>query len=300
MTARLPDNRRHAEDRPRRRGRTMGRGIAGLCALAGFETAVFEARGAGAGEAARRDRSVLGEGRRAREGSPRKASKRRSGGSGSWKTWKTGKRRRSPSRRSPSSWSQERDVFRVLDRLRPRRGAGFEHLLALDRRARLGDGGARTASSASISSIRSPRCRWSRSSPARRPPPAPARPPREFAAAIGKQAIHVADSPGFATSRLGLALGLEAMRMVEEGVASAGRHRPGDGARLRPPDGSLEDDRPRRPGRAALDRRGPLVRFERGALPAAGDPRGWSPRDAPARNPAGLLPLGGGQAVEPK
>ena len=31
----------------------------------------------------------------------------------------------------------------------------------------------------------------------------------------------VKDSPGFATSRLGLALGLEAMRMVEQGVASA-------------------------------------------------------------------------------
>ncbi|HSS44268.1 MAG TPA: 3-hydroxyacyl-CoA dehydrogenase family protein [Thermoanaerobaculia bacterium] len=41
-----------------------------------------------------------------------------------------------------------------------------------------------------------------------------------FVAALGKEAIRVADSPGFATSRLGLALGLEAMRMVEEGVAS--------------------------------------------------------------------------------
>jgi 3-hydroxybutyryl-CoA dehydrogenase len=36
---------------------------------------------------------------------------------------------------------------------------------------------------------------------------------------LGKQAIRVCDSPGFATSRLGVALGLEAMRMVEEGVA---------------------------------------------------------------------------------
>jgi 3-hydroxybutyryl-CoA dehydrogenase len=31
----------------------------------------------------------------------------------------------------------------------------------------------------------------------------------------------VADSPGFASSRLGIALGLEAIRMVEAGVASA-------------------------------------------------------------------------------
>ncbi|TVP53759.1 MAG: 3-hydroxyacyl-CoA dehydrogenase family protein [Gemmatimonadales bacterium] len=37
---------------------------------------------------------------------------------------------------------------------------------------------------------------------------------------LGKEPIVVRDSPGFASSRLGVALGLEAMRMVEEGVAS--------------------------------------------------------------------------------
>ncbi|MFF4586013.1 3-hydroxyacyl-CoA dehydrogenase family protein [Streptomyces sp. NPDC001388] len=37
--------------------------------------------------------------------------------------------------------------------------------------------------------------------------------------ALGKQEVVVQDSPGFASSRLGLALGLEAIRMVEEGVA---------------------------------------------------------------------------------
>jgi len=36
---------------------------------------------------------------------------------------------------------------------------------------------------------------------------------------MGKEAVVVKDTPGFATSRLGLALGLEAMRMVEQGVA---------------------------------------------------------------------------------
>jgi 3-hydroxybutyryl-CoA dehydrogenase len=41
------------------------------------------------------------------------------------------------------------------------------------------------------------------------------------AESMGKTAIVVRDSPGFATSRLGLAIGLEAMRMLEEGVASA-------------------------------------------------------------------------------
>jgi 3-hydroxybutyryl-CoA dehydrogenase len=43
----------------------------------------------------------------------------------------------------------------------------------------------------------------------------------DWVAALGKTAIVVRDSPGFASSRLGLALALEAMRMVEDGVASA-------------------------------------------------------------------------------
>ena len=38
---------------------------------------------------------------------------------------------------------------------------------------------------------------------------------------LGKTAIVVNDVPGFATSRLGVSLGAEAMRMVESGVASA-------------------------------------------------------------------------------
>jgi 3-hydroxybutyryl-CoA dehydrogenase len=42
-----------------------------------------------------------------------------------------------------------------------------------------------------------------------------------FARALGKDPIVVKDSPGFASSRLGLVLGLEAMRMLEQGVANA-------------------------------------------------------------------------------
>ncbi|MDZ5621735.1 3-hydroxyacyl-CoA dehydrogenase family protein [Nocardioides bizhenqiangii] len=42
-----------------------------------------------------------------------------------------------------------------------------------------------------------------------------------WVAALGKTAITVRDSPGFASSRLGVALALEAMRMLDEGVASA-------------------------------------------------------------------------------
>ncbi len=43
----------------------------------------------------------------------------------------------------------------------------------------------------------------------------------ELGAGLGKQCIVVKDFPGFATSRLGLVIGLEAIRMLEQGVASA-------------------------------------------------------------------------------
>ena len=43
----------------------------------------------------------------------------------------------------------------------------------------------------------------------------------EFARRLGKEPIVVRDSPGFASSRLGVVLGLEAMRMLEQDVASA-------------------------------------------------------------------------------
>ncbi len=42
-----------------------------------------------------------------------------------------------------------------------------------------------------------------------------------FVRAAGKEPVVVRDAPGFATSRLGVLLGLEAMRMLEQGVASA-------------------------------------------------------------------------------
>lgn len=44
---------------------------------------------------------------------------------------------------------------------------------------------------------------------------------RAIGEALGREMITVRDSPGFATSRLGLVLGLEAIRMLESGVASA-------------------------------------------------------------------------------
>ena len=43
---------------------------------------------------------------------------------------------------------------------------------------------------------------------------------QSWVSALGKSAITVTDSPGFASSRLGVAIALEAMRMLEDGVAS--------------------------------------------------------------------------------
>ena len=43
---------------------------------------------------------------------------------------------------------------------------------------------------------------------------------RSWVRALGKTPITVKDSPGFASSRLGVAIALEAIRMVEEGVAT--------------------------------------------------------------------------------
>jgi 3-hydroxybutyryl-CoA dehydrogenase len=44
---------------------------------------------------------------------------------------------------------------------------------------------------------------------------------RTWVAALGKTPVVVRDTPGFASSRLGVAIALEAMRMLEEGVATA-------------------------------------------------------------------------------
>lgn len=44
---------------------------------------------------------------------------------------------------------------------------------------------------------------------------------RAWAEELGKTVIEVRDTPGFATSRLGVAVGMEAIRMLQEGVASA-------------------------------------------------------------------------------
>lgn len=44
---------------------------------------------------------------------------------------------------------------------------------------------------------------------------------RRFAERLGKQVVQARDAPGFLTSRLGVVLGLEAVRALEQGVATA-------------------------------------------------------------------------------
>ena len=200
-------------------GGTMGCGIAGVCALAGFETAVFEA------DAQARSRL-----REAIQGGWRKAVER--GKVSSQAAEEAGRRLRviedlEESRGAalaieaiPEILEAKKETFLVLDRLLP------EAVLASN------------TSSLSIGELAGATRRPQRVigihffNPVAVMPlveivrgPATSRETveaaAEFVAAIGKQAIHVTDSPGFATSRLGLALGLEAMRMVEEGVASA-------------------------------------------------------------------------------
>jgi len=43
----------------------------------------------------------------------------------------------------------------------------------------------------------------------------------ELGVRMSKEPIRVKDAPGFASSRLGIAIGMEAIRMLESGVASA-------------------------------------------------------------------------------
>jgi 3-hydroxybutyryl-CoA dehydrogenase len=201
-------------------GGTMGRGIAGICALAGFETALFEAQA----QAREKLRGTI-------EASWEKAVERGRASAESVEEAKRrlrvlenledGKQASLAIEAIPELLEAKKETFLVLDRLLP------DAVLASN------------TSSLSIAALASATGRPDRVIGIHFFNPVAAMPlveivsgkatsartreaAAQFVAAIGKQAIHVADSPGFATSRLGLALGLEAMRMVEEGVASAG------------------------------------------------------------------------------
>jgi len=202
-------------------GGTMGRGIAGLCALCGFDTAIFE-----------QDSEARGRLRESIEASWRRAAAR--GKLPAERVETAGGRLRILERQEeetgadlaieavPESLALKERVFESLDRLCPP-----EAVLASN------------TSSLSIAELARATRRPDRVvgihffNPVAAMPlvevvsgPETSRETEEkavtFARQLGKQTIRVADSPGFATSRLGLALGLEAMRMVEEGVASPG------------------------------------------------------------------------------
>ena len=80
---------------------------------------------------------------------------------------------------------------------------------------------------------------------------------RGWVEALGKTAVVVNDAPGFASSRLGVAIALEAMRMVEEGVASAEDIDNAMVLGYKHPTGPAADHRHRGPGRPARHRRIP-------------------------------------------
>jgi 3-hydroxybutyryl-CoA dehydrogenase len=201
-------------------GGTMGRGIAGVCAVAGFQTAVFESD-LGARERLRP--ALEGSWQRAVAAGKLDAERARSAGArlSLVGTLDEASGASVVIEAVPESLELKERIFRELDRILP--DATF-----------LGS----NTSSLSIDAIAG-----STSSPERVVGvhffnPVAAMPlveivhgPRTsaetlaaaeaFAGALGKKTVRVRDVPGFATSRLGVALGLEAMRMVEEGVASA-------------------------------------------------------------------------------
>ena len=128
----------------------------------------------------------------------------------------------------------------------PGRGPRVQHLVAVDRRARRRPARRRVIGMHFFNPVPVPGAR--RAGRARRPRRRQtlARDPRLGRGARQDRRSRSSDSPGFATSRLGLAVGLEAIRMVEEGVASAGGHRHRHAARLRLADGPAAAHRPRR------------------------------------------------------
>ena len=86
---------------------------------------------------------------------------------------------------------------------------------------------------------------------------------------LGKQVVRSADRSGFVVNALLVPYLLSAIRMVESRFRDQGRHRQGDGARLRAPDGSARAHRPRRPRHREVDRRLDVRRVQRAAVLSA-------------------------------
>ncbi|HXM79103.1 MAG TPA: 3-hydroxyacyl-CoA dehydrogenase family protein [Thermoanaerobaculia bacterium] len=200
-------------------GGTMGRGIAGVCALAGFDTTVAET------DRAARERlvaSIEASWKRAVEAGKLDAAKAHSA-AGRLATVSgpaDAPEAAIAIEAVPESLELKERIFRELDRLLPK-----ARFLATN------------TSSLSIAAIARSTATPGRVvgvhffNPVAVMPlvevvhgpetlPETVAAAEEFAATLGKRTIRVRDAPGFASSRLGIALGLEAMRMVEEGIAS--------------------------------------------------------------------------------
>ena len=201
-------------------GGTMGAGIAGVCALAGYPTALFEA------DAARRA-SLPGKitgswGRAVERGKlPAERAEKARGLLAFPAELAAAGSAAIAIEAVPEDLDLKRRVFSELDRLLP--GAA---ILATNTSALSVTGiAAATAVPARVVGLHffNPVAAMPLVEVVRGRDTSPAAVARAtaFAASLGKQPVVVADAPGFATSRLGVTIGLEAMRMVEEGVASA-------------------------------------------------------------------------------
>jgi len=201
-------------------GGTMGRGIAGVCALSGYRTAVFEAD-----PAARRGlrdaiaaswRSAVAKG---------KVSPDAAEAAGNLVSVPESLEEARPAAIAieavPESLDLKRRVFEELDRLLP----DAELLASNTSSLSIGALGEATRDPSRVVGLHffNPVAAMPLVEVVRGEKTSAGTVERaaRFAESLGKTPIRVADSPGFATSRLGLALGLEAIRMLEEGVASA-------------------------------------------------------------------------------
>jgi 3-hydroxybutyryl-CoA dehydrogenase len=198
----------------------MGRGIAGLCALSGYPTAVFEAdasrRGALRGEVSGSWERAVARGKLAAEAAEAAHARLE---------FPERLEEAGPARQIieavPEEMALKIRVFAELDRLFPDAAflASNTSALSITEIARSTRDASRVVGLHFFNPVAVMRLveivRGERTSDA------VFSLAEAFAVSLGKQPIRVRDAPGFATSRLGVALGLEAMRMVEEGVASA-------------------------------------------------------------------------------